>query len=84
MSAPPVTEFPISQFYTNKLFAELFEMLGLAIADPEGKSDYLLTESGVDFFYDNASASPKEVMNSLGLELKKFREELDANKVWSE
>lgn len=74
-------EFPVSQFYTNKLFAELFEMLGLAVADPEGKSDYLLTETGVDFFYDNASASPKDVMNALGFELKKFRDEMEADRL---
>jgi hypothetical protein len=67
-------EFPISQFYTNKLFAELFEMLGLAVVDPAGKCDYLLTDAGVEFFYENASASPKDVMNSLGIELQKFRE----------
>ena len=67
-------EFPVSQFYTNKLFAELFEMLGLAVVDPDGRCDYILTESGVEFFYENASASPKDVMNALGVELKKFRE----------
>lgn len=73
--SPPVTEFPVSQFYTNKLFAELFELLGLAIADPEGKSDYLLTEAGVEFFYDNGSANPKDVMDALGIELQKFRKQ---------
>lgn len=67
-------EFPVSKFYTNKLFAELFEMLGLAVADPTGKCDFLLTDSGVEFFYENASADPKDLMNSLGEELKKFRE----------
>lgn len=69
-------DFPVSKFYTNKLFAQLFEMLGLAVADPEGKCDYLLTDAGVEFFYENASADPKEVMNSLGIELEKFRTEL--------
>lgn len=69
-------EFPVSKFYTNKLFAQLFEMLGLAVADPEKKCDYLLTDAGVEFFYENASADPKDVMNALGIELEKFREEM--------
>lgn len=67
-------DFPIPQFFTNKLFAELFEMMGLAVADPTGKCDYLLTDTGVEFFYTNAAALPKDVMNALGVELQQFRE----------
>jgi hypothetical protein len=69
-------DFPIPQFFTNKLFAELFEMMGLAISDPTKKCDYLLTDTGVEFFYENASASPKDVMNALGVELQKFRQRI--------
>jgi hypothetical protein len=68
-------EFPIPQFFTNKLFAELFELLGLAEADPTGKCDYLLTDKGVEFFYTNAAASPKDVMNALGVELQYWRDD---------
>lgn len=82
MTAP--VEFPVPQFFTNKLFAELFEMLGLSTQDPSGECDYLLTDSGVEFFYTNASASPKDVMNALGVELQQWRQKLDEDKVWSE
>lgn len=65
--------FPVPQFYANRLFAELFYLLGFATPDPEGKSDYLLTDSGVDFFFENASASNKEMMTVLAEKVASYR-----------
>lgn len=68
-----MTDFPIPQFFTNKMFAEIFQQLSYAVKDTEGKCDFVLTEAGVEFFYEHAALKPKELMLILGDELEALR-----------